>query len=302
MTMKKYLACLLATLMMGAAFTACGETTTTEESSVEESSVAEESVAEEDEADDDADAEEESSAAEAVAVEVTSTEVEDAISAESGDAYLAITDEQWWIQYWGSATDASGYMLAYDAGVATITGDGSYTVSVTTETTGFHLDTDTGDEYTCGGVGFMAVIIKDGETACPDAVITIDSILVNGKEIEMTALGYTNTEEGAIRCNIYNPWVSSPTSDARCADGFLYNDYDTSSPALDNTDAFSAQIIDTSDFGSWTTIEVNFTITGMGGSSDSESADDADADVDADDADADVDADVADDEDAAAEE
>ena len=81
----------------------------------------------------------------------------------------------------------------------------------------------------------------------------------------MVAKNYTNFEEGAIRTNIFNEWVSSPTSDARCAEGFLYTDYDTNAPALDNVADFSAQIVNRDDFNAWTTIEVNFTITGMGG-------------------------------------
>ncbi len=283
MKMKKYLACLMAAMMMCGAFTACGgdkETDSTEDS-------APDSAAANDNSDAATEAETEAATAQEV-VEVTqaateAVDVEDAVDAQSGQAYLAIVDSQWWIQYWGSSTD-NGYMLSYNAGVADITGDGSYTVSVTADTNGFRLDTtqDANDQYIPSGLAFAAVIIKDGETACPDAIITIDSILIDGEEVEMTAKGYTNTEEGAIRSNIYNEWVSSPTNDARCADGFLYKDCDTSSPNLDNVDDYSAQIVDPASFNSgWTTVEVNFTISGMGeGSAAGADGEDASADDD----------------------
>lgn len=269
MKTKRILACLLASVMACGAFTACGDkeessssSESSAESSQEESSAAEDdtSAAEEDTSA----AEEDTSAADEASkapVAAETPEFEEAVVAESGDAYLAFTDSQWWVQYWGTNAD----LLTYDAGVVPITGNGEYTVSVTTDTNGFRFDAtgDAAGEYVAGGIGFAAVIIKDGETACPDAIITIDSIIVDGTEIEMTAKNYTNTEEGAIRSNIYNSWVPSPSSDARSAEGFLYTDYDTNAPALDNVADYSAQIVNTEDFTEWTTVEVNFTISGM---------------------------------------
>lgn len=255
MKMRKYLAALMALTLMCGAFTACGggETTSETEAPTTEAATTE------------AAAEVTTAAAEEVTA-APAVEMETPVGAESGQAFLAITDSQWWVQYWGN-TDDAGYMLAYDAGVADITGDGQYTVSVTADTNGFRYDT-TGDpngEYTPGGIGFSAVIIKDGETVCPDAIITIDSIVIDGTEIEMTAKNYTNTEEGAIRSNIYNSWVTTPSGDARSAEGYLFNDFDNTSPALDNAADYSAMIVDPASFNSWTTIEVNFTVSGMGG-------------------------------------
>lgn len=263
MKTKRILACLLASVMACGAFTACGdkeESSSSSESSAE-SSQEESSATEEDTSaveEDTSASEDESSKAPVVA---DTPEFEEAVVAESGDAFLAFADSQWWVQYWGTNED----LLTYDAGVAPITGNGEYTVSVTADTNGFRFDAtgDAAGEYTPGGIGFAAVIIKDGETACPDAIITIDSIIVDGTEIEMTAKNYTNTEEGAIRSNIYNSWVPSPSSDARCADGFLYTNYDTNAPALDNAADYSAQIVNAEDFTEWTTIEVNFTVSGM---------------------------------------
>lgn len=262
MKTKRILACLLASVMACGAFTACGDkeedSSSSSESSVEESSK-EEEVTTDESSDDESESSKEESSKTPVAVDTA--DFEEAVVAESGDAYLAITDSQWWVQYWGKNED----LLTYDAGVVPITGNGSYTVSVTADTNGFRYDAlgDVNGEYVCGGIAFAAVIINDGEKVCPDAIITIDKIRVDGEEIELTAKGYTNTEEGAIRSNIYNEWVSSPTSDARCADGFLYKDYDTNSPNLDNVADYSAQIVNVDDFGEWTTIEVDFTITGM---------------------------------------
>lgn len=257
MKIKKYLAALMAMTMMAVAFTACGGETASEVESETEPAT---------EATTEAPAEDTTSAA---AVEVTTAapvEMETPVAAESGQAFLAITDSQWWIQYWGN-TDDAGYMLAYDAGVADITGDGQYTVSVTADTNGFRYDA-TGDpngEYTPSGIGFSAVIIKDGETVCPDAIITIDSIKIDGNEIEMVAKNYTNTEEGAIRSNIYNSWVTTPSGDARSAEGYLYNNFDSASPALEDAADYSAMIVDPSAFNAWTTVEVTFTVSGMGG-------------------------------------
>lgn len=258
MKMRKYLAALMAMTMMCGAFTACsGGEAADESSSVAETEAVTEAPTE---------AEDESSAAAIEVTQAAAPELETAVAAESGQAFLAITDSQWWIQYWGNVDDA-GYMLAYDAGVADITGDGQYTVSVTADTNGFRYDTtgDANGEYTPSGVGFAAVIIKDGETVCPDAIITIDSIVIDGTEIEMTAKNYTNTEEGAIRSNIYNSWVTTPSGDARCADGYLFNDFDNASPAMDNAADYSAMVVDPSSFNAWTTVEVNFTVSGMGG-------------------------------------
>ncbi len=254
MKMKKYLAALMAMTMMAVAFTACGGDTASDTESETDAAV---------EATTEAPAEEVTNAA----VEVTTAapvELETPVGAESGQAYLSMADAQWWIQYNGK-TDDNGYMLAYNAGVVDITGNGQYTVSVTADTNGFRYDT-TGDpngEYTPSGCAFSAVIIKDGETLFPGAIITIDSIVIDGTEVEMVAKNYTNFEDGHVRSNIYNSYVTTPSGDARSVDGYLFNDYDTSSPALADAADYSAQIVDPSVYNSWTTIEVNFTVSGL---------------------------------------
>ncbi len=261
MKMKKYLACLLAAMMMCGSFTACGGDK--EESKAESAG---ESAAE---SEDDSSAEADEAATEAPTAaeveEVTQAEtepldIEPVVDAQSGQAYLAIAEEQVWVQYWGSSTD-SGYMLAYDAGVCTIDGNGSYTVSVNAGTNGFRADAG---EYTPSGLKFAAIIIKDGSQTCPDAVITIDSILVDGEEIEMTAKNYTSSDDGVeLRSNIYNGYMAATdlSGDAHSAEGPLF---DADGNKLDIADAYSPHVVDPADFGAWTTVEVNFTVSGMG--------------------------------------
>ncbi|MBR1529376.1 MAG: hypothetical protein IJ642_08765 [Oscillospiraceae bacterium] len=304
MKMKKYLACLTAALMMGAAFTACGgssESTPAAENSSSEvvqeapetspvaangdadASPAEaDAPAEDSAADDSSDGGDASSEGAQEVTQSQDVEFEPAMTAQPGQAYLAIVDGQWWIQYWGSA-EKDGYMLSYNAGIADIQGDGSYTVSVTADTNGFRYDTtgDAADQYTPEGLSFLSVMIPEGESMYPGAVITIDSIKVDGNEIEMSAKNYTSSDDGSeTRTNIYNTWVSTPSDDARCIDGPLY---DADKNALDICKDYSAQLIDPSAFSQWTTVEVNFTITGTDGSlAPADAGDDADADADAD--------------------
>ena len=195
-------------------------------------------------------------------------ELEEMVEAKPGEAYLAIVDSKWWIQYWGTISDAEKpTMLSYQAGVAEIKGNGMYTVSVTADTNGFRYETtEDVNDASCipSGIDFAAVIIKDGETVCPDAAINIRQIRVNGEPIALKAKGYTNNEDGAIRSNIYNKWVDRPGEDARSEEGYLYKDNNTDTPAVADIDDYSPQIIEPENFGSWTTVEVTFEITGMG--------------------------------------
>ncbi len=180
-------------------------------------------------------------------------QLEEAVTAQSGEAYLAIVDNEWWIQYWGDSSD----MLAYEAGVAKINGNGSYTVSVTADTNGFRYDTtgDINEQYTPEGLSYLSVVIMDGEEYCPDAVITIDSITVDGTKIDMTAKNYTCVESDDVYSDIYNEWVSTPPDDARSEEGLLSE--------LSDTSDYSSVNVDPDDFASWTTVEVTFTISGL---------------------------------------
>ncbi|MDE5736777.1 MAG: hypothetical protein K2H93_00250 [Oscillospiraceae bacterium] len=256
MKIKKYLASLIAVLMMGMAATACNKAEKEPETLSDNSDNIVHDAPEtspEIAGISDADIPEEE-------------EFEPAYTAEEGQAYLAIAGSQWDVQYWGSAKQ-SGYMLAYDAGIADIKGDGSYTVSVNANTKGFRnaMTGNPNETYTPEGIDFMAVMIPNGESLYPNAVITIDSILVDGNEIELTAKNYTSTEDGTdTRATVYNTWVNNPPKDARTSDGALY---DEDGDALSVCKEYSAQIFEEENFATWTKVEVNFTITGTNNSS-----------------------------------
>lgn len=257
---KKILAFLLAAMMMSAAFTACGDSEESSDSSSKEESSEEESS---DESSEDSSSDE---ASETSAAQVPASDFEEAVVPQAGDAYLSMVDGQWWLQYTGSDTD----YLCYDAGVVPITGNGSYTVSVTCDTDAARYDT-TGDingELVASGTQFMAVQIMDGAEATPNAVIEVTSVKVDGTEIPLTKKSYTNTEDTEInevthtniRSNIYNQWVSddkigTEVSDARSAEGNIAD--------LADKSAYSATILDPSAIGEWSTVEVTFNITGM---------------------------------------
>lgn len=185
---------------------------------------------------------------------------DNAVEAGSGDAFLALNCNDWWIQYWGDSSDP----LSYNAGIETIDGNGQYTVSLTADTDGFRyaMNQDAAEPFTPDSVGLAAVMIKDGASVCPDAVITIDSITVNGNPIELKKKNYTNKESGNIRANIYNEWVSDENlpADAKVMDGALYEN-GSKSALYDGS--YSAVIADKSSFDNWMNISVTFTVSGL---------------------------------------
>lgn len=242
---KKLFAALCASAMALAACTACGgDSSTADSSSKEESSAATTTT---------------SAPAETAAVITTpateSLDIEPAVEAKSGDAILAITDGQWYCQYWGTTED----ILTYDAGVATINGDGDYTVSVNVATTGAQYDITDGqgpfEGYECEGLGFAMVKVFDGTTLYPNMSIEIKEIRVDGKAVTLQAKNYTSSDDGKeMRANIFNEWVNNLPDDAHNADGAVTGEIGEYSP----------KIIDTADFAKWSKIEVDFTVTGTG--------------------------------------
>ncbi len=279
---NRILACILASAMICGAFASCGESSSSKaDSSSSEAETSSEEVTSEASSEEDtseaeasteaasAEASTEAASAEAStdapqAIAIDDVEVEPSIAAESGDAYLAINEQQGWIQYWGKNDDPNSTMLSYNAKVAKITGDGQYTVGVTADTNGFRLDT-TGDANDYGvtpsGLMFSALMVKDGKTLFPDAVLTIDSITVDGKEITPVAKNYTSSDDGKeLRSNIYNQWVNNLPEDAVSTEGALVVDKTPTDAAA----AYSPCIVDLNDFATWTTVEVTFTITNTG--------------------------------------
>ncbi len=196
------------------------------------------------------------------AADLAGVELEEAVVAQSGDAYLSIIDEDWKSQYSGG--DDENNPLTYDAGIVHIDKNGDYTVSVNADTKGFRYRS-TGDpdkEYKPKGLSFAAVVINDAEKVLPDAVITIKSVKVDGNEVELKKKSYTNTESGSVRSNIFNSWISDESlpSDARTAEGALFNG---SAPSDINDGSYSAQLIDKDAFKEWTKVEVEFTVSGL---------------------------------------
>ena len=117
-----------------------------------------------------------------------------------------------------------------------ITGEGTYTVS---------LDLS---ECSASGVTFSALGISNGELLFPGYVYTIDEILINGEPYEMTAKGYTSSDDDkCTRVNLYNGWVNSVPSDGRTVDGDL--------------SGCSAQILNPDNIKKVNTISVTFTVT-----------------------------------------
>lgn len=183
-----------------------------------------------------------------------------AVTAETGTAFLALNADDWWIQYWGNAEDP----LSYGAGVAAIDGNGQYSVSLTTDTDGarYAINKDASVPVSSNSMGMAAVMIKDGGVACPDAVITITSIYVDGIEIPLNKKNYTNTETGNIRANIFNEYVSDDSipKDAKAAEGALF---DKGKPTDINDGGYSARIVDKSAFDNWMNITVYFNVSGL---------------------------------------
>ena len=199
------------------------------------------------------------------AADLSGVELEEAVVAQSGDAYLAIADADYKMQYLGGSDENN--QLTYDAGVVHIDKNGDYKVSVNADTKGFRYratgNVDT--EYKPKGVGFATVVINDAEKVLPNAIITIKGVKVDGKDIELKKKSYTNTESGGVRSNVFNEWVSDEgiPGDARTVDGALFNNSDPSSPSEINDGSYSAQLIDKDAFGEWTKVEVEFTVSGL---------------------------------------
>lgn len=190
--------------------------------------------------------------------------IDDAVEAQSGEVYLAVADSQWKAQYLGTNDGIGTSTLSYDAGVVEITGNGDYTVSVNADTEGFRYavsGNSENKEFVPKGMEFMAVMIKEGETKFPDAVITVNEIRVDGTPVELTAKAYTSSDDGInTRANLINKWTSKPSPDARCADGALY---DGNGEPLDICAEYSPCIVEDEAFAQWTEVEVDITISGI---------------------------------------
>ncbi len=181
--------------------------------------------------------------------------LEEKRAAGPGDAYLAIIDGDWNVRYWGESSDGSP--LCYNAGIAAISGDGEYTVSVDAGTRGFkYAETGNADgEFIPKGCKFASIIVKDGTKLFPGMSMEITEIKINGEDVGLKAKNYTSSDDGVeMRSNIYNTWVKDLPEDAHSSEGNVKDD-----------PGYSAAVIDEQVFESgWEKVEVTFTVTGTG--------------------------------------
>ena len=160
---------------------------------------------------------------------------------------------------------------------AEITGDGTYTVSMNA-TEGQSL------------VQFNALEVENGELLMGNAcVLTVDSIKINGEDVELAGSSYTCSADGAgvtTRVNIYNEWNAPDDTatagednhpDQRVADGNL----------MDATAClFSSDYVDASSGSGFKvqSMEVTFTVSNFGvsagGTDAGEAAGTSDVDLD----------------------
>ncbi|MBQ9898435.1 MAG: hypothetical protein IJM44_03155 [Ruminococcus sp.] len=161
------------------------------------------------------------------------------VVAKETDAILAVIDESWSTRFLGNSDD----LLYPNAGIAHITGDGDYTVSVDAA----------GTDISPKGLNFLYVKVFDGYGHYPNMAIEVKSVRVDGKELELKAKNYTSSEDKReMRATIYNTYVEKLPEDAHDANGAVTDD-----------GTYSAQIIDPEAFASgWTKVEVDFTVTG----------------------------------------
>ena len=188
------------------------------------------------------------------AAENNAAGTEEPTVAKSGDAILIITDGQWYAKYFGTEED----LLSYGAGAVPITGNGDYTVSVNAGSAGTQKEI-TGDPngtYQCSGLGFAAVKVMDGTKLFPDMSIEIREIRVDGNPVQLAAKNYTSSDDNTeMRANIYNEYVSRFPEDAHSAEGSLTGEFGE----------YSSMIVDPAAFDKWQKVEVDFTVSGIGG-------------------------------------
>lgn len=152
-------------------------------------------------------------------------------------AHLVINNENWG-EYEAEYVDA------------TITGDGTYTVSMTAA-----------EAQNLGA--YNALQVPNGEaimgTAC---VLTIDSIKINGEEITLQGPSYTCSADGAgvdTRVNLYNEY-NDPDATATAGDD---NHLDQRIADGNLADA-TARLLSTDDIADVQSVEVTFTVSDYG--------------------------------------
>lgn len=176
---------------------------------------------------------------------------QDSSSLPDGTAYLNINNSDW------SAFDAEWVN-------AEITGDGSYTVSMTAAEAQDLAQ-------------FNALEVVNGEEVLgTGSVITVDSIELNGEEIELQGPSYTCSADGSgvtTRVNLYNEW-NAPDATATAGD----DKHADCRVAEGNVADATACLWTAEQLTGVTSIVVNFTVSGFGtAGGPAETADNTDA-------------------------
>lgn len=176
---------------------------------------------------------------------------QDASALPDGTAYLNINNSDW------QPFDAEWVN-------AEITGDGSYTVSMTAA-------------EAQNLAQFNALEVVNGEEALgTGAVITVDSIELNGEEIELQGSSYTCSADGlgvTTRVNLYNEW-NTPDATATAGD----DKHADCRVAEGNVADATACLWTAEQLTGVTSIVVNFTVSGFGtAGGPAEAADNSDA-------------------------
>lgn len=175
-------------------------------------------------------------------IEVSTTDViiddadpyeNDMIIPENGQAYLAVSDYEFNSMYMTGWVDN----LGYNATLADITGDGTYTVKLTADTDGYK--NAMGDDVKPEGIAMLAVEV-DGLKGTENASINVTSIKIDGKEVEIT-----------------DAPASEYDKDLESLYSFLYYAFG------DEVDENIKNAFDGSTVGEWIEIEVTFEIKGM---------------------------------------
>lgn len=163
-----------------------------------------------------------------------------------GQAGIAFASSDWNCQYW-----LNGEEFATQEELVTITGNGTYSVSVKavtaveSEETGEMVETEG-----AAGFAFAALQVVNGETLFPGMVITIDSVELDGVAVALSGTPYTSSDENiTTRVNLYNEWVSNLPDDARTVGGLAA---DATPTAIDSVKG-----------NQWTTMKVTFTVSGI---------------------------------------
>lgn len=187
----------------------------------------------------------------AATMAVNASAVELAEGIQEGHAYLGFADSEWIVTGWGKGDDKIKIAEIEDA--PEITGDGTYTIKVDISGGVDVGDTDPYDVTTgvaCMGVNLWGEQFIDSEKELPKFTVTVDSFKADGKDIKITGVPLVNLEDDGVRFNLYNEWGHAKFDEAKttCAD----------------PDKGTNAVVDISEIGDWSTLEVTFTISGLG--------------------------------------